>query len=232
VNADLTLLLAGGFGLGLLHSFDPDHLAAMSTLVGRHHRSTVADFFKGVIWGLGHTVSLLVFGAALVIIGARLSGGVEQMFEAGVGVLLIVLGLWRLHDARHGPHLHPHRHGGDKHAHVHLHPRGHAHEEPTAHAHHSHAPFWIGILHGLAGTGGVMVLLPVVVIHDVGHYFLYIAAFGLGSIASMGVFCAGLGGAMSALRARWDNAGRWLAGIAGTLSLGVGIFWFAAAVHF
>jgi hypothetical protein len=229
---ELIPLIATGFGFGLVHSFDPDHLAAMSTLVGRERHTTIADFVKGVTWGVGHTVSLAVFGAVLVAIGGQLSGGAERVFESGVGVLLIYLGLRRLRDARRGPHLHPHRHDGVVHVHAHMHPANAHHHTGQAHARHSHAPLWIGILHGLAGTGGVMVLLPAVVIGDLGNYLAYVAAFGAGSVLSMGSFCAGLGGAMSLAGERFRGAGRWVGVGAGSLSLVVGTLWLGSAAFF
>jgi hypothetical protein len=226
---ELIPLIATGFGFGLLHSFDPDHLAAMSTLVGKERHAIATDFLKGASWGTGHTLSLAVFGAGLVIVGGHLTGGAERIFEAGVGVLLIYLGLRRLRDLRRGPHLHLHRHEGGEHAHVHLHPAGTHHNSRRAHARHSHAPLWIGILHGLAGTGGVMVLLPAVVISDLGHYLTYVLAFGAGSVLSMGAFCAGLGSAMSLAGEQFRGAGRWLGVGAGSASLAVGMFWLGTA---
>jgi len=224
----ITVALAG-IGLGLLHSLDPDHLAAMSTLVGRRHDSRRADFFKGALWGVGHTIALAVFGAVLIAVGAQLSGNVERLFEGLVGLLLIVLGLRRLNDVRRGPHLHSHRHGKTEHSHVHLHPRGSRHHADVAHAEHSHAPLWVGLLHGVAGTGGVMILLPVVVISDLGLYLLYLLLFGFGSILSMGIFCAGFGSALQRAQRRWQAGGRWLAAIAGTASLVIGVVWIGIA---
>jgi len=224
------LVIGAGLGLGVLHSFDPDHLAAMSTIVGRERRSARADFRQGAVWGLGHTLSLAMFGAALVLLDAQLGGVAERVLEALAGVLLIYLGWRRLRDARHGPHLHHHRHGAHEHAHVHLHPKGARHDHAAAHAQHSHAPLWIGLLHGLAGTGGVMVLLPAVITGSVTGYLVYVVAFGAGSVLSMGGFCIGLGGAMSVLRERSHHMGRVVGAAAGSLSLGVGVVWLTAAL--
>ncbi len=225
--SELFFVMAAGFVLGLLHSMDPDHLAAMSTLIGRVRGTRAADFIKGLHWGIGHTLVLALFGTVLVATGSGLSGYTERLFEAGVGVLLVYLGLRRLRDARRGPHQHAHRHGDIEHVHFHIHPPHEAHGLPQAHAGHSHAPLWIGILHGLAGTGGVMVLLPAVVIENLAMYLTYVAAFGIGSVVSMGAFCAGAGRFAGVLQDRHRNAGRWLAAAAGSLSLAVGLFWIA-----
>ncbi len=226
IAAEFAPILLAGCVLGLLHSFDLDHLAAMSTLIGHERAASWRGFLKGAAWGVGHTLSLGAFGLALVLLGAQLNGAGERVFEAAVGVLLIVLGVRRLRDARHGLHLHPHHHhDAHEHAHFHLHAPHHVH----THARHSHMPLWVGVLHGLAGTAGVMVLLPAVVLGNPATYLGYVAAFGAGSILSMGALCAGCASAMTRLRARHRNAGRWLAVCAGTVSTGVGIVWIGMA---
>jgi hypothetical protein len=82
--------------LGALHSFEPDHLAAMATLVGRRSRSRIGDFANGALWGLGHTVTLGSLGAVLVLAGMRPAGGLERLLEAGVALMLVALGIARL----------------------------------------------------------------------------------------------------------------------------------------
>lgn len=225
ITAEFAPILLVGCALGLLHSFDLDHLAAMSTLIGHERGASWRGFLKGAAWGVGHTLSLGAFGLVLVLLGAQLDGAGERVFEAAVGVLLIVLGVRRLRGVRHGLHLHAHRHDAHEHVHFHLHAPHHA----RTHARHSHLPLWVGVLHGLAGTAGVMVLLPAVVLGSAATYLAYVAAFGAGSILSMGAFCAGCAGAVTRLRARYHDAGRWLAVGAGTVSTGVGIVWIGMA---
>ena len=227
---ELLVLLVTGFGLGTLHSLDPDHLAAMSTLVGRRVEPALRAAGKGAIWGIGHTLSLATFGVVLVMLDARVTGVWERAFEATVGLLLIYLGLVRLHDARRGPHLHPHCHGAEEHTHFHLHPPAERHESDRAHRAHSHAPLWIGLLHGLAGMAGVMALLPAVVIGEAASYIAYVMAFGLGSTLSMALFCGGLGRMAQHLRSRLNRAGVWLGATAGAVSLGIGALWIGNAV--
>lgn len=227
---EIVPFVIAGFGLGLLHSLEPDHLAAMSTLVGKAPRSTVVDSVKGVIWGLGHTLALGTFGVLLTFAGTQTPGGFERVLEAGVGVLLVCLGIGRLRDARRGPHQHPHRHGDVEHVHFHLHPRRTSHDSAAAHLRHGHAPLWIGILHGLAGSGTVLVLVPALLVDSLAGYFFFILAFGLGSILSMGAFCAGLSGLVNKLRSRAAGAGRWFAATAGGLGLGVGVAWLLRAL--
>jgi len=200
---DVSAFAVAGLGLGLLHSFEPDHLAAMSTLVGKGSRSTVVDAIRGAVWGLGHTLALGTLGVLLAVVGMQTSGWTERTLEAGVGILLVCLGMLRLRDSRRGLHQHP----------------------PG----HNHAPLWIGILHGMAGSGAVLVLAPAVFVEDPLGYSTYILAFGLGSILSMSAFCAGLGGLVSRLRSRAVSAGRWFAATAGSLGIAVGTIWLVRA---
>lgn len=223
-------MAAAGFGLGLLHSFEPDHLAAMSTLVARTPGRARGEFRKGAAWALGHALSLGAFGGLLCLAGARVSAASSRPFEALVGVVLLYLGLVRLRDARHGPHRHRHAHGGVEHEHVHLHPlRSPGHSE-AAHARHDHGPLWLGVLHGLAGTGGLLVLMPALVTERPAVYAAYVAAFGLGSVLSMGAFCSLLGRFATGLQTRSERAGPWLAAATGSLCLSVGTVWLIAAV--
>jgi nickel/cobalt exporter len=227
---ELLFLLLTGLGLGALHSLDPDHLVAMSTLVGRRAEPVWRALGKGAVWGIGHTLSLAALGLVLIMLDARVTGLWERGFEVGVGVLLIYLGLVRLHDAHRGPHLHPHRHGAEEHIHFHLHPAAVQHESARAHYRHTHAPLWIGMLHGLAGTAGMMALLPAVVIGDAASYMVYMLGFGLGSTLSMALFCGGLGHMLERLRGRSNRAGTWLSATVGGVSLTVGILWIGNAL--
>ncbi len=224
------LLLLSGFALGVIHSFDPDHLVAMSTLLGRERERLARAFSKGLTWGLGHTLSLVTLGVLLVIFDARVSGSWERVFEASVGVVLIYLGIRRLRDVRRRPHLHAHRHGDLEHTHYHVHGMRVDHGAEEAHKQHSHAPLWIGILHGFAGTAALMALLPALLLDHVGSYLLYVLAFGLGSTLSMGAFCAGMGHLTFRLQHSRNSPRRWWAASAGSLSLALGVVWLGSTL--
>src|SRR5213594_2970714 len=90
----LELLTSSGLGslLGMRHALEPDHLAAVSTLIARE-RSGYRAALLGVWWGLGHTLSLLLVGAALVILRAEMPASVSDVFEFLVALMLITLGL-------------------------------------------------------------------------------------------------------------------------------------------
>jgi len=257
---DLQTVLLAGFALGLAHSLEPDHLAAMSTLVtrtpqrgnrtipdrgpdgrGLDDRAAVAwqpedrapagrEFWLGAAWATGHALALGAVGAALLWLASVPVAAVNSRpLEALVGVVLLYLGFVRLRDAQRGPHQHRHAHGALTHAHVHLHPLR-AQHSGAAHTHHSHGAVWLGVLHGLAGSGGLLVVMPALVTANAASYVAYVVAFALGSVVSMGTFCGLLARFASRLQARSERTGPWVAATTGTLSLGVGTFWLATAV--
>src|SRR5438445_13170786 len=157
-----SLLAVAGLSLllGFRHAFEPDHLAAVSTLATRQG-SVLRASWLGIVWGLGHTASVAL--VALLVIGAGLSLP-PRLWPAAdflVGVLLVALGaavLWRY--ARGRWHMHTHSHDGAPHLHL----RSHA---PPQGADHSHRhtrwdlrrSLGFGLLHGLAGSGAIVVLL-------------------------------------------------------------------------
>ena len=214
----------GGLVLGLLvglrHAFEPDHLTAVSTLVNE-----TADARRGAIlgaiWGLGHTISLVIVGVALMMLGAVLPENVAAAFECGVAVMLIGLGARAVvraaRDVAHAPEL-PHRHG----------PRAHAHATDAPHIHVAGRtwrwrPLLVGLVHGLAGSGALTALvfaqLPGTVMR-----VAYIALFGLGSVAGMAI-ASGVAGASLRLVANGPRARRTLGLVTGCLSIVVGILW-------
>lgn len=185
-----------GFALGVIHSFDPDHVAAMATLLAREGGSPARAFAKGATWGVGHTLSLAALGLLLVLMNAQLSASWERAFEAAAGLLLVYLGARRLHAALR-----------------------------KAHAQHSHAPLWIGMLHGFAGTAALMALLPAVFIADSASYLAYVLIFGFGSTLSMGAFCVGVDRLVLGVPDPRRRANRWWPALAGTVSLMLGVLW-------
>jgi ABC-type nickel/cobalt efflux system permease component RcnA len=179
----LQAVLALGFLLGLRHAFEPDHLAAVSTLATRAGR--VGDAARlGAAWGAGHTASVGLVALLLIVLGVHLPESVARIAELLVGVLLVALGaVVLLRYARGRWHMHAHEHGGS--AHVHL----HSHAGASSHAH-GHARWdarrslGLGLMHGLAGSGAVMVLI-VAATPTASLQLAYVAAFGVGTIVGM-----------------------------------------------
>ena len=182
-------ILVVGLLLGMKHATEADHLAAVATLATREG-SLGQTLRQGVAWGIGHTVTLMLFGGAVLWLGAVISADLEQALETAVGVMLIVLGadvLRRL--VRDRIHFHTHWHAArSAHFHAHSH-RGDGPHRASAHRH-AHPPRWpiralaVGVMHGLAGSAA-LVVLTMQTMPSVGLGLGYIALFGLGSIGGM-----------------------------------------------
>ena len=185
-----------GLVLGLRHARDADHVVAVSTIVageGKARRSA----WIGASWGLGHSTPLLIVGTVILLLKGSVLSAYEQIasyFEFGVAVMLVFLGvqvLWRLKQGR--LHLHQHFDGESPHVHVHSH-------DGTAITHHAAATphnrvrsyanlfrpksYAIGMVHGLAGTAAVMLLL-LPETPSIAAGIVYLLLFGIGTIASM-----------------------------------------------
>ena len=184
----LSLLLLG-FILGMRHATEADHVAAMATLAGRGHglRSTT---LQGAAWGLGHTITLLLFGGAALVLGGVIPEDYAHTLEAMVGIMLVVLGLDLLRQLyRRRIHFHVHQHAdGVRHFHAHNHAPGEAHGADTHyHSHETRLPrraLFVGLMHGLAGSAA-LVILAAESTHSPLTALLYILGFGLGSILGM-----------------------------------------------
>jgi ABC-type nickel/cobalt efflux system permease component RcnA len=169
----LALVLLVALLLGLRHASDPDHLAAVSTLIASDPEDGTRTAGRlGLAWGAGHALTLAAFGLPIVLLGAYLPDSAQRAAEAVVGVMIMFLAIRLLLRWRSGHfHAHAHRHGDLEHRHLHPH---HAHEHSHRPAHpthdHTHQPearlgrspwqaFGIGLVHGTGGSAGVGVLL-------------------------------------------------------------------------
>ena len=227
-SAMITLLV--GFALGMKHSTEADHIAAVSTLVsdtsGAGHAARI-----GAWWGLGHLLTILVAGGTLLALPMRMNARIEWALELLAALVLIGLGVRTIRNCLRGRyHFHTHEHSGRIHAHLHFHPRsepGHQHDSPT-HLHtraergHSIRSMLVGMAHGLAGTAG-LALLVLSSIPSRALGLAYLAAFGLGALAGMAAFSAvlGLPFARAAERLGWLYAMRLVTGVASGLLGGV-----------
>lgn len=210
-----------GLVVGIRHAFEPDHLAAVSTLV-TDARGARRGALLGAIWGVGHTLALVVVGVVLLAVGGLVPARVEAGLELGVAVMLIGLGtravVRAVRDGRAGriaPHAHggaPHRHAAPDGGHVHL-----------AGATLAWRPLAIGVIHGLAGSGGLTALVFAELPSDAARV-VYIVLFGAGSVAGMAL-ASGLAGASLARLARGPIVARRLGLAAGALSIVVGVAW-------
>jgi ABC-type nickel/cobalt efflux system permease component RcnA len=122
-GATVLVTIAVAILLGLRHATDPDHLAAVTTLIasGRERTRRLAARL-GLAWGLGHATSLFAFGLPIVLFKAYLPGRVQEAAETAVGVLIVGLAVWLLVRWRRGAfHVHRHDHGEHEHVHAHAH---------------------------------------------------------------------------------------------------------------
>lgn len=188
----MTSILLFGLVIGMQHALEADHVAALSS-ISTGTRSVRRIATHGAVWGLGHSLTLLIFAGAAVFLDLRFGDNLAHAMECVVGVMLILLGgqvLFRLWRSR--VHVHSHRHSDGKfHFHVHSHRGENTAHDPDRHVH-THASklpvrtLVVGMVHGLAGSAALVVLTASTV-QDPVMGLLYVALFGLGSIAGMTV---------------------------------------------
>jgi ABC-type nickel/cobalt efflux system permease component RcnA len=210
--------------LGFRHATDPDHLAAVSTLLaGTRERASAAAARLGLSWGLGHAVSLFAFGLPIVLFKSYLPEPVQQGAETTVGVVIAALAVWLLIRWRRGLfHLHLHSHHADLHAHGHVHDGG-DHPHRSSRARSPLQAFGIGLVHGMGGSAGVGVLL-LASIHDGGIAVVALALFAICTALSMAALSTGLGFTLT--RGRVAGLFPRIAPALGLLSLSFGV-WYA-----
>jgi len=155
-GATLGLLVAVAVLLGLRHATDPDHLAAVTTLIASTERRAAEAARLGLAWGAGHALTLFSFGLPIVLYRAYLPEHLQRAAETAIGFVIAGLAVWLLVRWRRGAfHAHPHAHEDRSHSHLHSHAR-------ERHAHRNRTPlgaFGVGLLHGIGGSAGVGILL-------------------------------------------------------------------------
>jgi len=206
----LSTLAVLGIGLvfGLRHATEVDHVVAVSTIVSQH-KNVLRSAAVGAMWGAGHTASLLVIGALVLLLRVAIPERVSGWLEFGVALMIIGLGisaLWRALRRSSEVHVHQHSHDGQSHKHVHFHEKQTRHK-PSSHSAHSHdvsrigwKPLLIGTMHGVAGSGA-LTLLVLTQISSPWVGMLYLGIFGVGSIVGM-LLMSGLIGLPFALTSR------------------------------
>jgi len=242
-------ILTIGFLLGMRHATDPDHVIAVSTIVSRE-RSIPKAGLIGILWGCGHTVTIAVVGSAIILFGVVIPPRAGLTMEFSVGLMLILLGVLNLtgatkwftekfspsHPDVTGTHAHIHEHDHHLHFHWHTHSAAQEHhaenlatpnwlQKPFVYLglFHSLRPLLVGIVHGLAGSAAVA-LLVLSTIRDPKWALLYLLIFGAGTIAGMMLITAALALPFSFAGHRFAWLSRSLVLGSGLLSLCFGIF--------
>ena len=234
----LVAILGIGLVFGLKHATEVDHVIAVSTIVS-HHKNVFRSAIVGALWGAGHTISLLIVAAIVLWFRVEIPERVSGWLEFGVALMIIGLGisaLWRTLRANAKVHVHQHSHDGVSHTHVHFHEKETKHA-PAVKAPHSHGvsrigvkPVMVGMMHGLAGSGA-LTLLVLTQLSSSWLGFLYVATFGVGSIAGM-LLMSGLVGLPFALTAgKLAHLQRGLQTLAAIFSICFGI-WYAFKTGF
>jgi ABC-type nickel/cobalt efflux system permease component RcnA len=212
--------------LGMRHALEPDHLAAVSTLVAGDHGERRSAAFLGVCWGLGHTIALVVVGIVLVALRMEMPPRVADLFELGVALMLIGLGVRAIvraiRQGGRGP-VATHHHG----------PVIHRHPGATEHVHVgaltlARRPLLVGIVHGLAGSGALTALV-LATLPSMSARVTYMALFGIGSTIGM----AALSGLLGWPLARFGTNHRTFRAVSiavGFISTALGVAWGAPLV--
>jgi len=240
-------IIGVGFVLGIRHATDPDHVIAVTTIVSRQQSIRHAGLI-GILWGLGHTITIVLVGTGIIVFNLAIPSRVGLAMELAVGLMLIVLGVLNLTGVtrwiteRFTPehsagvvHSHIHRHGGEAHVHTHEHdPDVHLglEEKPQGPAqqllqrlglYQLLRPLAVGIVHGLAGSAAVA-LLVLTTIRDPRWAIVYLLVFGLGTIAGMMAITMLMGVPFAYTGQRFAQWNRGLSVASGLISVAFGLF--------
>ena len=207
---------AAGAGLGALlgmkHALEPDHLAAVSTLM-TGERSSAKAAWLGAFWGLGHTLTLFTAGALLMILQTEMPPVAAQVLQACVVLLLVGFGVRAIYQgARRVP-------AGPT----------HTHRAPAATVSMPvdrwtlARPFLVGAVHGLAGSGALIAIVVTTLPSTISRLG-YLLLFGVGSTLGMAVLSGLMGWPMARLGADPMFARTVSLGVGG-MSIVLGLFW-------
>jgi hypothetical protein len=248
MTAMLSLALLGFF-LGMRHATDPDHVVAVTTIVSRERTMLHAAVIGG-LWGLGHTVTILLVGSTIIVFKLTIPPRLGLTMELSVGFMLILLGVLNLTGLMQramewiatrwsgpGEHRHfvmgrwmVHRHDEDDEPYS-----GGA--EPGSEKAETWRPLWmkkigffhvarplaIGIVHGLAGSAAVALLVLTTITRPT-WAIGYLLIFGLGTIAGMMLITAAISLPFAYTLQHFVRLNRGLALASGVLSLSFGLF--------
>lgn len=179
--------------LGMRHATDPDHVIAVTTIV-TSERSLGRAARIGALWGLGHSLTILLVGGAIIVFKVAFSVRLGLSMEFTVAIMLIVLGLLNLFSVNSPSKK----------------------VSPTR-------PLFIGVVHGLAGSAGAALLL-VPLIDDPRFAALYLLVFGLGTIAGMSLVTLAIAAPALAVGAPTARVQRSLRLASGAVSVLFGLY--------
>lgn len=220
------LIIGLGLSIGLEHAFEPDHVAAVSTQISKGRfiqkskkqiikAGTIRSSILGAFWGVGHTTTLVLMGLLVYALAVRIEQQVFSSFEFVVGLMLIFLAITTVLNKKRIPfgHKHPHQHQ-DGTIHYDTHDHGDIDHK------HGHKSYLIGCMHGLAGSGS-LVVLTAATLDNIGMVLSFILIFGIGSIIGMALI-SGLLGLPFALSTKIPSINRIFRYVTGAFSLIIG----------
>jgi hypothetical protein len=202
--------VAAGAAVGLRHSFEPDHVAAVVNVVNEDKERKPTTV--GALWGAGHSVPIALSGAALLLLGVRVPESVTGLFELLAGAILVYLGARTLAEV---VEVERHDHDGDEHTHISLGPVALG----GTHSHYEGESFLVGIVHGFAGSGLVVVLVTPTV-PTTASAVAFLVAFAASSVVAMGALSFAWGATLGV--GRHTPKIRAVAGVA-SVAVGIGM---------
>ncbi|MEN0052095.1 MAG: hypothetical protein AAGC65_00430 [Mucilaginibacter sp.] len=218
---------------GILHSFEPDHMTAVSVLASeqavKRKRLSWSVVFRASQWALGHSVTLLIFGVIALIFKESLQLYVKNISawaEMAVGPIMIILGLQAIRSnykinamISDNKKIEAHNHLLSDGMHLH----GKTGEEIALNP--LTRSFWVGMLHGLAGTGGALTTALVISATTIGGSIMVLVIESVGIVLAMGVYSYVLISTMSRFLEKNLVIFKWMNGIAGLASIAIGCLW-------
>ncbi|KYD25472.1 MULTISPECIES: urease accessory protein UreH [Geobacillus] len=193
-------VLLFGLLLGMKHATEPDHVIAVSTIVSRTKKLSLSSL-AGMFWGIGHTLTLLIVGMAMIAFERQIPEQVASYLEMVVGVMIVILGIASFRSPMSMDH---HRRGDIHHFHI----------KSTL----------IGIVHGLAGSAG-MVLLTMTTVKGTWMAFSFILLFGLGTVIGMMLFTTLLGVPFVWMKVKRQAISQWMVKTVSLISIAYGVYY-------
>lgn len=187
----LLSILGLGFILGIKHAIEPDHVIAVSTIASQS-KKLLRSSLAGVFWGIGHTATLFIIGIVLILMKGEIPEKWAMSLEFLVGIMLVYLGITTILSFKN-IHLHKHEQNGElqKHVHSHEYIGKHEHQHQLKKVSYLKSML-IGLIHGLAGSGA-MIVLTMSTVNSAWEAAVYILIFGAGTVIGMLIFTTIIG---------------------------------------
>jgi ABC-type nickel/cobalt efflux system permease component RcnA len=232
VDAPSIVIVSTAFALGMVHSLDPDHIVAVSTLLCNTTSLRKSVWFA-VAWGGGHSIVLLIVGLLLLVLRVEIPAGIVVAFEFAAGIMLMIIGAWvirpfaahLLHRHKYGEHTHAHIHHGHSHSHshsTHSHSHSHTHCGEEGRFHLSKSAL-TGILQGLGGSAAIM-LVMVATVNSLALGLVFIVVFGVGVILGMVSIACLISSLLKYTASHLESVHEKIKAVTGTISIVFGAY--------